>query len=90
MLQPDFSFVVHTRNPVTDDEEEAYIEIAVGLGETLASANQYGTPYRLVYHKTKNWVRIDSFASYSFALFADPKGQEMRRERIDYSKVVYS
>ena len=35
----DFSFIIHTKNPSNDKEDEVYMEIAPGLGETLASAN---------------------------------------------------
>ena len=32
--------MIHTQNPVNKNPNEVYMEIAVGLGETLASANQ--------------------------------------------------
>ena len=35
----EFCFVVHTMNPVNADKNQIYIEMAAGLGETLASAN---------------------------------------------------
>lgn len=35
----EFSFIIHTCNPMTKNQNEVYIELAVGLGETLASAN---------------------------------------------------
>ena len=38
-IHSDFSFIVHTKNPVNQNINEVYIEVAVGLGETLASAN---------------------------------------------------
>ena len=38
-IHSDFSFIIHTRNPVNQNSNEVYIEVAVGLGETLASAN---------------------------------------------------
>ena len=39
MVNSQFCFVIHTTNPVTDNSDEVYIELAVGQGETLASAN---------------------------------------------------
>ena len=42
MLTPDFSFVLHTVNPLNRNVGEVYAEIAVGLGETLASAGERG------------------------------------------------
>jgi hypothetical protein len=52
MIDSVFSFIIHSTNPMTDDSNQVYIELAVGQGETLASANQTGTPYRLIYDKT--------------------------------------
>ena len=40
------------------------IDIAVGLGETLASANQSGSRYSLVYVKSEKRCEIKSFANY--------------------------
>lgn len=39
-IHSDLSFIVHTQNPISKNVDEIYIEVAVGLGETLASANQ--------------------------------------------------
>jgi len=39
MVNSQFCFVIHTTNPVSDNINEVYIELAVGQGETLASAN---------------------------------------------------
>lgn len=49
-LQPDYSFVLHTSNPLDKDENVLYAEIAVGLGETLASGTR-GSPWRLSVNK---------------------------------------
>ncbi len=38
-VMADYSFVVHTRDPVQKTKDYLSIEIAVGLGETLASGN---------------------------------------------------
>ena len=51
-LQPDYSFVLHTSNPLDRDENVLYAEIAVGLGETLASGTR-GSPWRLSVNKLK-------------------------------------
>ena len=49
-LQPDYSFVLHTSNPLDKDENVLCAEIAVGLGETLASGTR-GSPWRLSVNK---------------------------------------
>ena len=69
---------------------EVYIEVAVGLGETRASANQQGTPYRLIYRRDQNICEVLSFANYSHALYASARGLEPESTLIDYSQVVFS
>ena len=49
-LQPDFSFVLHTSSPLDKDDSLVYAELAVGLGETLASGTR-GSPWRLSVNK---------------------------------------
>ena len=55
-----------------------YIELAVGQGETLASANQMGTPYRMVYDKLSQQVSIVSFASYRCGKYVLSKADHER------------
>ena len=50
---------------MTKNSQEIYIELAVGLGETLASANQQGTPYRLIYNRQTGDCEVIAFANYS-------------------------
>ena len=86
MIDSAYSFIVHTTNPMTDDKNEVYIEMAVGQGETLASANQAGTPYRLTYSKTSKKVEILSLSSYSHGLFASKDGDLVKRN-LNYSSL---
>lgn len=90
MVNSEYSFIMHTTNPTNDDPDQVYIELACGQGETLASANQQGTPYRLIYNKSTQIVEIVAFSSYSYGLYADPKSKELVKKNIDYSKVIYS
>jgi phosphoenolpyruvate synthase/pyruvate phosphate dikinase len=90
MIDSSFSFIMHTTNPMTDDKNQVYIELAVGQGETLASANQTGTPYRLVYDKTSQQCSIISFSSYSFGLFASSHSNELVKRCIDYTKISFT
>ena len=34
-----YSFILHTKDPFSTDSQGIYAEVAVGLGETLASGN---------------------------------------------------
>jgi hypothetical protein len=45
--------------------------MAKGLGETLASANQQGTPWRFTFHKKTKEVSVLSYANYSNELVSD-------------------
>lgn len=69
---------------------EIYIEVAVGLGETLASANQAGTPYRLVYRRDSDSCEVLTFANYSYALYASTRSNEPEKHLVDYSKTLFS
>jgi phosphoglucan,water dikinase len=89
MLVPELSFVMHTINPVNHDPNEVYIELAVGLGETLASGKIPGGPYRIVFHKQKGEVRVMAFASFSQAVWPDPAGG-LTPKTVNYSTVALS
>ena len=39
MVDSEVSFIIHSVNPITEDPSQVYIELAIGQGETLASAN---------------------------------------------------
>jgi hypothetical protein len=65
------------------------VELALGLGETLASATQPGTPYRLLCDRNSGESRLTRCASYSLALRPEPRGGS-RQERIDYSRATLS
>lgn len=89
MMPADISFIMHTVNPVSNNENEIIIEFAVGLGETLASGHEPGAPFRAVYRKKTGDMEMLSFASYSAALVQDRRG-ELERNIIDYSKIPFS
>jgi len=80
-----YAFIAFSKDVVAGDSSAVYAEVCVGLGETLASANEPGTPYRLVVQKeAPHNVRVLSLASYSFGLQDAPGGPE--RSRVDYSR----
>ncbi len=88
MIIPDYSFVIHTVNPINYHFDEIYMELAVGLGETLASGNIKGTPFRMICNKNTGNVKILTFASFSHALLPGERG--IYKKTIDYSKVKLS
>ena len=81
-VKSDYSFILHSRDPFSTTKASVYGEVAVGLGETLASGNQQGTPYRL----STDGKRCDvkAFANYSDAVVSGGKA------KIDYTTVSLS
>lgn len=65
------------------------MELAVGLGETLASAAERGSPYRLVCNKKTAEVNTLAFANFSHALKPDLNGT-ITKELLVYSRVTLS
>jgi len=79
-----YAFIAFTKDVVAGDAGAVYLEVCVGLGETLASANEPGTPYRLVVRKAApHEVKVLSLASYSYGL-QDLQGGPARI-LVDYS-----
>ena len=65
--------------------------MCVGMGETLASAAQPGTPYRFTFDKASDEVSVSALASFSNALVpaaSDATGAELDAKPIDYSTVA--
>lgn len=67
LLNPQYSFVLHTASPMGDAPDTAVAEIAAGLGETLASGTR-GTAWRLALDKSSGKVNTVAFANFSEAL----------------------
>ncbi len=84
MVDPALSFVMHTLDPINKDPNTAYVELAIGLGETLASACQPGTPYRLRCNHTTGETILVNCASFSYALRPGSGGEPVK-ERLNYS-----
>lgn len=80
-----YAFIAFSKDVVAQDPNACYLELCVGLGETLASANEPGMPYRLVVQKAApSSVKVLSLASFSYGLEDKVGGPE--RARVDYSK----
>jgi phosphoglucan,water dikinase len=89
MVTPDYSFIMHTVNPISRNWDEVYVELATGLGEVLASAAVPGSPWRLVCNKTSGETRILAFASFSDSFQPASSGGTARRV-VQYSDVRLS
>jgi len=82
------AFLALSKDVGAGDNDSVYIEVCIGLGETLASAKEPGTPYRLrVSKKEPHKVTILALANYSFGLHAGTEGDESpERKRLNYAK----
>lgn len=88
MVEPEYSFVLHTADPLSKRCDLLSMEIAAGLGETLVSASQPGEPWRLQVCDDGT-VTQQSSASFCFALHpSDADGVSMTR--LDYSREPFS
>lgn len=90
MVESEISFVAFSREPVGHGSD-LYIEMAVGMGETLASATTDGSPYRFRVSRDGMYVETVSFGSYSESLVpvgteqGDAKGG-LQSAVVDYSR----
>jgi phosphoglucan,water dikinase len=89
MVEPELSFIMHTTDHVSGDCGQASVELAVGLGETLASATQSGMPYRMRCNRNSGAAELTACASYSLALRADTT-TGITADLIDYTTVPLS
>lgn len=95
MVRSSISFVAFSYDPVSNGDD-IYVEMAIGMGETLASASDEGSPYRFCVERGTFAVKTISFASYSHALLPSedtPDNEENLDDNqglhptiIDYSK----
>lgn len=89
MVRSDLSFVAFSRDPVQNKSDAVYVELVVGMGETLASAaGGAGSPYRFRIDRTSLDVTPVAMASYSHALLpGDGKDGGLVQSSINYSNV---
>jgi len=94
MVPADIAFVAFSDNPISRDPGQVYMELCVGMGETLASAGQAGTPYRAAYSKKEGRASTLALSSLSYALRPSPDGTAegkpaLVQEAIDYTAVPF-
>ncbi len=51
IVPADYAFVIHTKNPSNNDENEVYAEVVIGMGETLVGKYE-GQALSFVYNKS--------------------------------------
>jgi alpha-glucan,water dikinase len=68
VVEADYAFVLHTDNPSTNNRDELYGELVLGLGETLVG-NFPGRALSFVWDKKAEQSRVISFPSKSVGLY---------------------
>ena len=68
LVAPELSFIMHTVNPLTGNPDEALVELAVGLGEILASSALPGTPVPAGVPAQGRRYTLSACANFSVAL----------------------
>lgn len=53
IIPADFAYVIHTKNPSTNDENEVYAEVVAGMGETLVGGTVEGQSFSFTFNKSK-------------------------------------
>ncbi|MGA1843378.1 MAG: phosphohistidine-like domain-containing protein [bacterium] len=87
VIPADYSFIIHTRNPLSDNGDEILSEIVVGLGETL-TGNAPGTPlcvvsdkrrkdHTIVSYPSKPIAYLDSHRENSFIVRSDSNDEDL-------------
>jgi phosphoglucan,water dikinase len=89
MVVPEYAFVMHTVNPMNNHGQEIYMELAVGMGQTLASGDIPGSPYRVICNKHTEKVRVLAYASFSQSLVPG-RPESLVKETLDYGTIPLS
>lgn len=89
MIEPELAFIMHTSDPMHGTSNSAWVELAIGLGDTLASAWQPGSPYRIRCDRHTGQSQLLSCANFSFARHAN-QAQGSFSELINYTTVPFS
>ena len=70
VIQGDFSFVLHTINPINNDKSQIYGEIVFGFGEALVNLNE-GRALSFIIDKKTEKIEIVTFPNKSEAIFVE-------------------
>lgn len=70
VIPADYAFVIHTVNPMTQNENEVYCEACIGLGEALVS-DMPGQALSFTYDKTTKQTKLNSYPNKPMGLIAE-------------------
>ena len=67
IIPAEYAFVIHTKNPSTNDINEVYCEVVYGMGEALVGSYE-GQSFSFIYNKNNKNFHIKSYPNKSIAL----------------------
>ena len=67
IIPAEYAFVIHTKNPSNNNENELYCEIVKGMGETLVGSYQ-GQSFSFVFDKNKKNYQINTYSNKIISL----------------------
>ena len=67
IIPAEYAYVIHTKNPTNNNQDEVFAEVVVGMGETLVGAYE-GQSFSFVYNKKKGNYEIKSFLNKGISL----------------------
>jgi alpha-glucan, water dikinase len=68
VVPSEYAYIIHTVHPVSGNKEEVYVEVVLGLGETLAG-NYPGRALSFACHKESGHIRLLAYPSKSIGLY---------------------
>ena len=67
IIPAEYSYVIHTKNPTNNDENEVFAEVVSGMGETLVGAYE-GQSFSFSFNKKNKSYDIKSYPNKSISL----------------------
>ena len=67
IIEAEYAFVIHTKNPSNNDKNEIYCEMVYGMGESLVGAYE-GQSFSFIYNKETKNINIVTYPNKSIAL----------------------
>ena len=67
IIPSEYAFVIHTKNPISNNKNELFSEIVIGMGETLVGSYE-GQSFSFIYNKENKNYEIKSYPNKSISL----------------------
>ena len=67
IIPTEYAFVIHTKNPLNNNNNEIFAEVVNGMGETLVGAYE-GQSFSFIYNKNNKQFNINSYQNKSMKL----------------------